>query len=157
MAERPLDTAFTPAFRKDLKRRPRRGPDLSTLLAVLIPLVLRQQLEPARKDRALTGSYEGYREWRVAPDWLLIHRVVPGEGLLAAARTGAHADLFWPEGARPRAVAREVRQNARFAARLSGARSPRVGDVIEDRALRPAADADVGHCPQIIDTTERET
>jgi mRNA interferase YafQ len=44
------------------------------------------------KDHPLKGSWKGYRDAHVEPDWLLIYRVTGDE--LHLVRTGSHADLF---------------------------------------------------------------
>lgn len=39
-----------------------------------------------------TGNWAGYKECHLAPDWLLVYKVVGNE--LRLARTGTHSDLF---------------------------------------------------------------
>lgn len=43
-------------------------------------------------DHSLSGSYTGYRECHVTPNWLLIYKQTDNE--LKLDRTGTHADLF---------------------------------------------------------------
>ena len=48
---------------------------------------------PAKnKDHNLSGSYYGYRECHIEPDWLLIYKQSDDE--LKLDRTGTHSDLF---------------------------------------------------------------
>lgn len=83
---------YRSAFKKDLKRVIKRGYD-EELLKVVIEL-LRQglPLPPARRDHALKGEWDDFRECHIEPDWLLIYQTTDDELLLA--RTGTHADLF---------------------------------------------------------------
>lgn len=45
-------------------------------------------------DHALKGSFEGFRECHIQPDWLLIYIIENDILTLTLARTGTHADLF---------------------------------------------------------------
>jgi mRNA interferase YafQ len=45
-------------------------------------------------DHALKGSFEGFRECHIQPDWLLIYAVQNDILTLTFTRTGTHADLF---------------------------------------------------------------
>jgi mRNA interferase YafQ len=59
----------------------------------LISLLLTDAPLPARyQDHPLKGSWRGYRDAHIEPDWLLIYRAVGDE--LHLARTGSHSDLF---------------------------------------------------------------
>lgn len=53
-----------------------------------------EQLDPKHHDHALTGSYTGFRECHIQPDWLLIYYIKKDELIITASRTGTHADLF---------------------------------------------------------------
>lgn len=89
-----LKLRTTARFRKDYDRIKRRGYQLSLLQDVLEKLCAQEILEMKYRDHALTGSYKGFRECHIAPDWLLIYAIDKGELILVASRTGAHADLF---------------------------------------------------------------
>ena len=81
-------------FRKDYKRIKNREYNLSLLQDVLDKLCAKEPLEPKYRDHELSGSYNGFRECHIQPDWLLIY-VIDDDGLiLVASRTGTHADLF---------------------------------------------------------------
>ena len=84
----------TSQFKKDYKKAKKRGLPLSELHAVLDKLCAEEQLEERHRDHALAGSYAGFRECHVRPDWLLIYAVDRGRLILTASRTGTHADLF---------------------------------------------------------------
>ena len=50
---------------------------------------------PARmRDHPLVGDYDGCRECRVAPDWLLVYEVWQEELILYLMRTGPTATCF---------------------------------------------------------------
>jgi mRNA interferase YafQ len=46
------------------------------------------------KPHKLSGTYSGFWECHVKPDWLLIYEVDEQEKLVILTRTGTHADLF---------------------------------------------------------------
>ena len=80
------------AFKKDFKRLQKRGLDMSQLQEVIVALASGQALEHRYKDHSLKGTYAGFHECHLAPDWLLIYILTDDE--LGLARTGSHADLF---------------------------------------------------------------
>lgn len=62
-------------------------------LRELVSLLLAEAPLPDRyRDHPLKGSWRGYRDAHIEPDWLLIYRVAGDE--LHLVRTGSHADLF---------------------------------------------------------------
>ena len=80
------------AFKRDVKRAERRGKDLTKLRALLVLLIEQQPLPARYSDHPLRGTWLGYRDAHIEPDWLLIYRIVDDE--LRLARTGTHAELF---------------------------------------------------------------
>lgn len=84
----------TTQFRKDYKRIKKRGYDLALLQQVLDLLLSGQPLSEKHRDHALQGSYKGFRECHIQPDWLLIYAVDNGKLLLTASRTGTHSELL---------------------------------------------------------------
>ncbi len=46
------------------------------------------------RDHELIGTYAGFRERHILPDWLLIYAVHKQKLILIASRTGTHSDLF---------------------------------------------------------------
>lgn len=89
-----LELRTTSKFHKDYKRIKKRGYDLALLEAVLEKLLNQETLEATYKDHALTGSYAGFRECHIQPDWLFIYVIEKDQLVLVAAGTGTHADLF---------------------------------------------------------------
>ena len=84
----------TTKFRKDYKRMKKQGKDMSILQEVIEELLAENVLDRKYRDHALTGSYAGFRECHIQPDWLLIYGVDHGQLILTASRTGTHSDLF---------------------------------------------------------------
>ena len=81
-------------FMKDLKLAKRRGLDLGQLKAVTDMLQDGVRLPAKYRDHNLTGSYDGYRECHINPDWLLIYSRKGAVRVVSLYRTGTHADLF---------------------------------------------------------------
>ncbi|MBI5132255.1 MAG: type II toxin-antitoxin system YafQ family toxin [Rhodopseudomonas palustris] len=80
------------AFKRDLKRINRRGYVTARLDRIVDALSSGAPLPPVCRPHALKGTWTGYLECHIGPDWLLIYRLTPEEVLLA--RTGTHSDLF---------------------------------------------------------------
>lgn len=89
-----LEVVLSTRFKKDLKTASRRGYNLELLNDVVDKLASGQQLPEKNKDHELSGDYVGFRECHVAPDWLLVYRVVEEDLILYLMRTGTHSDLF---------------------------------------------------------------
>ncbi len=51
-------------------------------------------LPKACRDHPLAGTYAGFRDCHIEPDWILIYRIERNNLQLILARTGTHADLF---------------------------------------------------------------
>lgn len=79
-------------FKRDTRRAEKRGKDMTKLRTLVSILLQESGLPEQYRDHALKGTWAGWRDSHIEPDWLLIYRV---EGdLLYLARTGTHADLF---------------------------------------------------------------
>lgn len=87
-----LNVRYSSKFKKDFKPCVKQGYNLDLLQAAIDTLRIPAMLLPANKDHTLAGSWAGYRECHIQPDWLLVYRVESDE--LQLARTGTHADLF---------------------------------------------------------------
>lgn len=68
-----LDVILSTRFRRDYKRIKSRGYDLDLLDNVVSMLSAHKPLPQANRDHSLTGSWKGFRECHIAPDWLLIY------------------------------------------------------------------------------------
>ena len=84
----------TSQFKRDFKLAMKRGLRLELLEEVVAALAMCEPLPDRNRDHALTGSWSGYRECHILPDWLLIYRIVDEVLVLTLARTGSHSDLF---------------------------------------------------------------
>ncbi len=89
-----LEIVLSNRFKKDLKTALKRGYNLNLLNEVVNTLASNQALPMKNRDHELSGDYSGFRECHIAPDWLLIYRVVEDDLILYLMRTGTHSDLF---------------------------------------------------------------
>lgn len=89
-----LDIQYEKTFKKDYKRVIKRGYDPALLEEVLEILVREEPLPEKYRDHSLSGNYNGYRECHIAPDWLLIYKILHEKLVLLLTRTGSHSDLF---------------------------------------------------------------
>lgn len=79
-------------FKRDVKRLQKRGKDMAKLRTLLGLLIDQAPVPESYQDHPLRGSWKGYRDAHIEPDWLLLYRTVGEE--IHLARTGSHADLF---------------------------------------------------------------
>ncbi|MFT4004133.1 MAG: type II toxin-antitoxin system YafQ family toxin [Lacrimispora sp.] len=89
-----LTIKYETTFKKDYKRIVKRGYDIRLFETVIDILANEKPLPPKYKDHDLTGSFTGFRECHITPDWLLIYQVDRQELILYLTRTGSHSDLF---------------------------------------------------------------
>lgn len=89
-----LDIYYQKSFKKDFAKAIKRGCNPALFQEVVDLLVREERLPPKYHDHALRGTYRGYRECHIQPDWLLIYKIENGKLLLTLARTGTHSDLF---------------------------------------------------------------
>lgn len=85
---------FTTQFKKDYKLSSKRGLNLDLLKDIITALAKGEKLPLKNKDHALIGTWTGYRECHILPDWLLIYRIEEDVLILTLARTGQHNDVF---------------------------------------------------------------
>ncbi len=85
---------LTGKFKKSLKLARKRGLDLSLLENIVTMLQSNIPLEEKHRDHELKGRYQGFREWHIQPDWLLIYLKEDQVLTLTLVDTGTHADLF---------------------------------------------------------------
>jgi len=84
----------TGQFRKDYKRIRKRGYDILQLKSVIDILCSGKPLDPKYRNHTLSGSWSGYQECHIQPDWLLVYRIEQENLILSLSRTGSHSDLF---------------------------------------------------------------
>jgi mRNA interferase YafQ len=87
-----LNPVYTNAFKKDAKLTKKRNLDTAVLKLVMTALIEQKPLAAKYRNHKLTGNWKDHWECHVAPDWLLIYKLV-GEDVIFE-RTGSHADLF---------------------------------------------------------------
>ena len=75
-------------FRRDVKLAQRRRKDMSKLRELILLLAEGNPLPPYYKDHPLAGVWKHHRDCHLEPDWLLIYRVLPQQGVLEYVRMG---------------------------------------------------------------------
>ncbi len=85
---------FTNQFKKDYKLMIKQGKDISLLDNVIEKIQKGEKLDDKYRDHALTGTYRGFRECHIQPDWLLIYFIENKITTLTAVRTGSHSELL---------------------------------------------------------------
>ncbi|MCW5221080.1 type II toxin-antitoxin system YafQ family toxin [Verminephrobacter aporrectodeae] len=83
---------YSGQFKRDVKQAQKRGKDMGKLKTLLGLLIEGKPLPASYLDHPLKGSWRGFRDAHVEPDWLLIYKIT-GE-LVRFERTGRHSDLF---------------------------------------------------------------
>jgi len=62
-------------------------------LRLVVQMLIDGDHLPARlNDHPLRGTWKGWRDLHIEPDWLLLHKVTATD--VRFERTGTHADLF---------------------------------------------------------------
>jgi mRNA interferase YafQ len=84
----------TTRYKKELKKVLKRGNDINLIKTVVLKLANGVPLEVKHRDHPLAGSYAGFRECHITPDWLLIYLIENDIMTLTLTRTGSHSDLF---------------------------------------------------------------
>ena len=87
-----LAVEVTRQCKRDIKLCKKRGKDLNKLWEVVEVLAREEELDPKYKAHMLSGTWSGFWECHIEPDWLLIYQL--SETTLKLARTGSHSDLF---------------------------------------------------------------
>lgn len=88
-----LEVVYDKQFKRDFKKAKNQR-NLELLELVIELLCAKGSLAGKMRDHALTGNWKGYRELHLAPDWLLIYKVLTKENKLRLARLGSHSELF---------------------------------------------------------------
>ena len=83
-------------YKKDQKRRVKTLTETQKdkLKAAIITLLKGSRLPEIYKDHLLTGEWYAYRECHIAPDLLLIYKIVKQAKELLLVRLGSHSELF---------------------------------------------------------------
>ena len=88
----PLELRTTTAFERDLRRVNKQHKGLEKLEAVVNLLQEQRPLPHRCRPHPLRGSWSGYWDCHIEPDWLLLYKVM--NQVLILVRTGSHAELF---------------------------------------------------------------
>lgn len=83
----------TSVFKKDFKSALKSGLDVKAFEKTVQLLQNGEVLPPKYKDHALSGSWKGYRDCHITPDWVLIYQYKENDLILVLARTGSHSKL----------------------------------------------------------------
>ena len=70
----------------------RRGKNTEKIKEVILTLASEIPLDTIYKDHSLSGSFAGFRDCHIDPDYLMIYRIE--SGVLYLERTGSHSDIF---------------------------------------------------------------
>ncbi len=85
---------YTTQFKKDFKTCKKRGLSADEIQHIMTLLIDEEKLPSKHKDHVLKGSYKGFGECHIRPDWLLIYLKKKQEQKIIFVRTGTHTDLF---------------------------------------------------------------
>jgi len=88
------EVKLTSRFKKDYKRIRKQGLAIEELQKVVSVLADGKKLDNNYNDHELSGSWSGYRECHIRPDWLLIYKYYEDILVLSLTRTGSHNELF---------------------------------------------------------------
>ncbi|MGH7453080.1 MAG: type II toxin-antitoxin system YafQ family toxin [bacterium] len=87
-----MKIVYSSQFKKDYKKVKKQNKDVGKLNAVIDKLAAKERLDAKYRDHPLTGSWKGFRDCHLEPDWILIYQTT--EEALILARTGSHSELF---------------------------------------------------------------
>ncbi len=89
-----FELVLTSRFKRALKRARKRGLDIDRLNEIVDKLQNNIELEARYHDHDLHGTYQGFRECHIQPDWLLIYLRRNDVLTLTLIDTGSHSDLY---------------------------------------------------------------
>lgn len=84
-------------FKKDVKKAQKQTAskrDLEELKNIMKMLGEDKPLPPEKRDHNLVGSWVGYRECHIQPDFLLIYKKDDKDNSIRFERLGTHSELF---------------------------------------------------------------
>lgn len=85
---------WTSRFKKDYKNLIKRKLNINLIDDAIRILAQGKTLPAHYNDHSLSGTWKGFRECHIAPDWLLIYSIEDNDLVLVLSRTGTHSDLF---------------------------------------------------------------
>lgn len=87
-----MKIVYSSQFKKDYKKVKKQNKDIGKLSVVTEKLAAKERLDAKYRDHPLTGSWKGFRDCHLEPDWILIYQSTADTLILA--RTGSHSELF---------------------------------------------------------------
>ena len=87
-----LDLSYTNKFKKEVRHAALRGRDIMKMFPPIFLLLDGQTLPRQYSDHPLHGEWEGFNDFHIETDWIVIYCI--DEKTLTLARTGTHSDLF---------------------------------------------------------------
>ena len=88
------EVKYSKSFKKDLKLAKRQNKNLDELYKVIGMLANDEELPEKYQDHYLHGTYEGYHECHIEPDFLLVYQIQEDVLVLLLYRLGTHSNLF---------------------------------------------------------------
>lgn len=87
-----LKLNLTKQFKKDIKKITFSNEHYSKYVVFLSRLIENKELPEESKDHSLKGNWNGYREFHISGDLLVIYKIY--EETLFLVRIGSHSQLF---------------------------------------------------------------
>lgn len=87
-----MNIKYTSQFKKDYKKIQKQNKNSEKLKILIEELSREKTLDEHYQDHSLSGKWKNYREYHIAPDWLLIYKITSDTLILV--RTGSHSELF---------------------------------------------------------------
>ena len=72
----------------------KQGKDIALLDNVIEIIQKGEKLDAKYRDHAINGTYRGFRECHIQPDWLLVYYIENQIMTLTLVRTGSHSNLL---------------------------------------------------------------
>jgi len=79
-------------FDKDFKKLKFSDEHYTKFIIYISKLAQKETLPPEAKDHLLKGNYQGFREFHISGDLLVIYKIVENDLILV--RIGSHSELF---------------------------------------------------------------
>jgi mRNA interferase YafQ len=87
-----LNLSYTNKFKKEVRLAALRGRDIMKMFPPIFLLLDGQTLPKQYNNHPIHGKWEGYNDFHIEPDWIVIY-CIKGNTLILA-RTGTHSELF---------------------------------------------------------------
>jgi mRNA interferase YafQ len=88
------NVVYTTRIKRDMKRLKKQGKDINEVVRTLKLLATGEPMPAQYRDHALHGELEGFREYHLEGDWLVVYQIDKGELILLAVASGSHAQIL---------------------------------------------------------------